>query len=244
MKQIHLLVRWLKNHYAKDIAIDLILVVAVYLLGQVTVSGVIWAGGVKTLEELYRRPALLTAAYVIGGLISLVGVVGVLRLRKTSLKDIALKKPKLTDIAYGILGFGAYFLVVRIVLILVGIAFPAFNINQEQNIGLSGLASSLMPAAFVALAVLPPFTEELLFRGFLLTRLQKHKVKLIYAALIVSAIFGAMHGQWNVSIDTFVLSCVMIYSMQQRKSLWVTITMHVLKNSIAFYALFILKIHS
>jgi membrane protease YdiL (CAAX protease family) len=183
MERIHVVARWLKNHSIKGILVDLVLVAAVYLLGQATVSAVIWSGGVTSLEELYTRPKLLITAYVIGGLVSLAGVIGVLRLRKTSLKDIALKRPKLTDIGYGVLGFGAYFLLVRIVLILVGIVFPSFNVSQEQNIGLSNLTQGLLPAAFIGLAVLPPLTEELLFRGFLLTRLQRYKVKLIYDAL-------------------------------------------------------------
>jgi membrane protease YdiL (CAAX protease family) len=244
MKYLHNLRAWLVKYHAVGIAGDLLLVALIYLLGQTVVSLVISSAGVTKVEQLYTRPSLLVSAYLIGGAVSIVGVLCVLRIRKMSFKSINFRRPRLTDLGYGLLGFGAYFLLVRIVLLLVPLIFPSINLNQAQDIGLSNITSVLLPAAYLALAVLPPLSEELLFRGFLLTRLQGHKLSLFVSALIVSIIFGAMHGQWNVSIDTFVLSLTMIYTMNYRKSLWVTITIHALKNSLAFYALFILKIHN
>lgn len=228
------------NRYVKIVA-EFLIVIGIYLVGQIVVSAIIRGVGITTLRALYARPSVLITAYITGGIATLVAILLVLRKRNIHLKDILLRRPRWTDIGYGILGFGTYFLLVRIVLVTLGALIPAFNLNQVQDIGLKDLPSSLLPVTFIALAVLPPLSEELLFRGLLLSRLRKYKLSALVSAILVSVAFGAMHGQWNVSIDTFVLSMVMIYALGVRKSLWVTITMHVLKNSLAFAALFIFK---
>ena len=227
--------------YVGSIA-DFLLVVTVYFIGQFAVVGVIRSSGITTSEQLYARPGVLTAAYICGGLVVLVSTYLVMRYRKVTFKDISLGKPKFVDVGYGLLGFGAYFILVRIVLVVVGVLVPAINLQEAQNIGLKNISSGILPIAFLALAVLPPLSEELLFRGFFLQRLLKHKIAPVFAALVVSATFGVMHGQWNVGIDTFVLSMVMIYTLNIRKSLWVTVSMHLIKNTLAFLALFVFKI--
>lgn len=223
-------------------AADFLLVVGVYLIGQSTVLTVIKSVGITSSEQLYARPGILTAGYICGGLLTIASTYAVMRFRKMSFKDVLIKKPRFSDIGYGILGFGAYFLVVRIVLVVVEALVPAIDLNQAQNIGLKNISSGMMPLVFLALVVLPPLSEELLFRGFFLGRLLKYKISAPLTALIVSITFGAMHGQWNIGIDTFVLSMVMIYTLSIRKSLWVTVTMHVIKNTLAFLALFVFKI--
>jgi len=229
------------NRFLK-IGAEFLLVLAIYLLGQIVVSAIIQGAGITTLKELYARPMVLVSAYIAGGLVVLVAIFIVLRKRNIQLKDVLLMKPRLADIGYGVLGFGVYFLVVRIVLVVVSTIVPSFNLTQAQDIGLKDLPSALLPITFIALAILPPLSEELLFRGLLLSRLRKYKVSALISALLVSTSFGAMHGQWNVAVDTFVLSMVMIYALGVRKSLWVAITMHVIKNSLAFAALFIFKL--
>ena len=228
------------NRYVKIIA-EFMFVIAIYLLGQVVVSAIIRGAGITTLRELYARPLVLITAYIAGGAVTLIAIILVLRKRKIHPRDIFLRRPRWLDIGYGVLGFGMYFLLVRVVLVALSALVPAFNLNEVQDIGLRNLPSSLLPITFIALAVFPPLTEELLFRGLLLSRLRKYRLSALVSALLVSLTFGAMHGQWNVSIDTFVLSMVMIYALGVRKSLWVTITIHILKNSLAFAALFIFK---
>lgn len=61
------------------------------------------------------------------------------------------------------------------------------------------------------------------------------------AALFTSAIFGLVHGQWNVAIDVFVLSLMLIALYEKTNNLWACVALHALKNGIAFVALFILK---
>ncbi len=63
---------------------------------------------------------------------------------------------------------------------------------------------------------------------------------ILAAAVFTSGTFGLVHGQWNVAIDTFILSMVMIALYEKTKNLWACIFLHGLKNLVAFLALFVL----
>jgi hypothetical protein len=115
---------------------------------------------------------------------------------------------------------------------------PGFNANQSQNIGYQGIAGTQLILAFVGLVVLPPLAEEMLFRGFLYRGLASRWPKVV-AALVTSGLFGLVHFQWNVSIDVFVLSLVMIALYEKTENLWVCVGLHAIKNSLAFLTLFV-----
>ena len=66
------------------------------------------------------------------------------------------------------------------------------------------------------------------------------KSVIMAAAIFTSGTFGLVHGQWNVAIDTFVLSMVMIALYEKTKNLWACVFLHGLKNFVAFLALFVL----
>jgi len=101
----------------------------------------------------------------------------------------------------------------------------------------------------VALVILAPIYEEILFRGVLFTGLRK-KLPLITTGIIVSVIFGAAHLEWGgdsplnwaAAIDTAVFSMVLVYLRETSKSLWPAIFLHGLKNAIAFTLVFVLKV--
>ena len=88
------------------------------------------------------------------------------------------------------------------------------------------------------LVIIAPVAEELLFRGYLLGKLRKH-APLWVAILVTSVIFGAIHLAWNVGIDVFALSIVLCVVRVVSGSLWPSIMLHMLKNGLAFYLLFI-----
>jgi membrane protease YdiL (CAAX protease family) len=102
---------------------------------------------------------------------------------------------------------------------------------------------------FVSLVILPPITEEILVRGFLYSSLKK-ALPLIWAALLTSAMFaiahlpegGASGPLYIAALDTFVLSLVLIYLREKTGGLWASITLHAIKNGVAFAALFILHL--
>jgi membrane protease YdiL (CAAX protease family) len=54
-----------------------------------------------------------------------------------------------------------------------------------------------------------------------------------------SVLFGLIHGQWNVGVDVFVLSMVACSLREVTGSIWAGILLHMLKNALAFYIIFV-----
>lgn len=143
------------------------------------------------------------------------------------------------DIALTVPAMVVYFIVAMVA--MWGASFlPWINLDQVQETGLTAFApSSEMVMIFLLLVVIGPFVEELIFRGYVYGKIRSTGVPFWLTALIVSAAFAAAHGQWNVAIDTFVLSMVMCVMREQTGSIWVGVLMHMIKNGIAFYFLFV-----
>ena len=158
--------------------------------------------------------------------------------------DIGLKRPYLRDIAYAVVGYGVYF-AAYIVLVIVAGHFTKLNTDQPQKIGFDSAGHSQLYLVFLSLVVLPPIAEEIMFRGFLFTSLRR-KFRFRYAVILTSILFGIAHLQfgnevpllWVAALDTFTLSCVLCGLREKTGSLWASIILHALKNSIAFIALF------
>jgi membrane protease YdiL (CAAX protease family) len=135
--------------------------------------------------------------------------------------------------------FGVYLFASTIVQSILQL-LPNYDASQNQDVGFSTVSGSSLALVFIALVVLPPLGEEVIFRGILYTGL-KSRLRKTTAALIASVLFGLAHAQWNVGADTFVLSLVAIYAYEKHKTLWLPISLHALKNFIAFLALFVFK---
>lgn len=59
------------------------------------------------------------------------------------------------------------------------------------------------------------------------------------SSLVVSMVFGILHGQWNVGVNVFALSLVMCLLREYTGSVWAGIVLHMTKNALAFYMLFV-----
>jgi membrane protease YdiL (CAAX protease family) len=173
--------------------------------------------------------------------LSSITILGVLWLylkhRKSGFKNLGFRRIKWPDFGWLSVGVVSYFVVVAVVLALAS-HIPGFNANQSQSIGYQGATGWQLTLAFIGLVVLPPLAEEMLFRGFLYRGLATRIPKII-AALITSGLFALVHFQWNVSLDVFVLSLVLIGLYEKTKNLWVCVGLHAIKNGIAFLALFV-----
>ncbi len=176
---------------------------------------------------------LLTIAFVIGGPY-------VLR-RKLTTNLSALGLDRLvswTDIALALVTFLFYTVAISLVLAGVTALIPAFPSDQTQNTGFTFGSQTDNLLAFLTLVVLAPFAEETLFRGYLYGKLKKY-VPGIVAALTTSLLFAVAHFQWNVGIDVFVLSLFLCGLRSLTGSIWAGILVHMIKNGIAYYILFI-----
>lgn len=122
---------------------------------------------------------------------------------------------------------------------------PGFNTGQVQQTGFSNIQGTAgMLLAFFTLVILAPLAEETLFRGYLLGKLREN-IPTWAAVLITSALFGIAHvafsstPDWPLLVDTFSLSLLLCTLRIVSKSLWASILLHMIKNGIAFYVLFL-----
>lgn len=142
------------------------------------------------------------------------------------------------DIGLGVAGLVPYFLLAGVFVSIVGLFMP-LDLAQKQDIGFSILSTSTeVMMAFITLVVVAPIVEELLFRGYFYGALRSF-MGVFGSSLVVSMVFGILHGQWNVGVNVFALSLVMCLLREYTGSVWAGIVLHMTKNALAFYMLFV-----
>lgn len=164
--------------------------------------------------------------------------------KRTTLQELGTTR-RLTwlDIAIAAAGFVSYWVLTIALVAAASNLLPWVDLTQSQETGIvqpqRGLELALVFALFVVVA---PIIEEVLFRGYLYGKFRAGGVPFWLAALVTSALFGAAHGQWNVAIDTFALSLVMCVAREVSGALWPSILIHMMKNGVAFYLVFVVGI--
>lgn len=189
------------------------------------------------------NPSLLqTLAAAVTYLVTLVIVIGAPRVLKRSVTaaDLGINKvPSLGDLSLAPVAFLLYLVGSSVVGYVVQQVIPGFDGAQTQDTGFTSLTeSSQYILAFITLVVMAPFAEELLFRGYLYGKL-RHYAPVWVSIVVTSILFGAVHMQWNVGIDVFVLSVALTSLRELTGSIWAGVLVHMLKNGLAFYLLFI-----
>ncbi|MGO3701623.1 MAG: lysostaphin resistance A-like protein [Candidatus Saccharimonadales bacterium] len=222
-------------------AAQLLLVAAVY--------GLTWAGiDFGLLRESVFETILSGAMYALT-LVIVVGVPLLIWRRRPSIKDMGFKDvlPLWRDVALAPPVFVGAMVSSSLALALVGQLLPGLNIETEQEVGFELVSQRYeLLLAYITLAVIGPILEEVLFRGYLHGVLRKRLSKWVTIG-ITAATFSALHlgigqladWQWNVAIDTFVLSLWLGFMRERTGTIWVPIFVHMIKNTLAFYILFV-----
>lgn len=168
---------------------------------------------------------------------------------KVGFDSIGLRRPKGSDLAYSLAAFPFYLVTLVVVAAIAKALFPELNLNQEQQLGFDGVYNGgQLILIGIALVVLAPITEEIIFRGLLYGSLKK-AMPLLYAAVFTSVLFaighlpegGAEGPLYIAAIDTFVLSMILVYLREKTGGLWASISLHSIKNAIAFTVVFVLQ---
>jgi membrane protease YdiL (CAAX protease family) len=172
-----------------------------------------------------------------------------LKRKKTSFKALGFYKFKWKRfIAYGLAGLTIYLIANIMASVVIGVIWPEV-LKQQQDIGFNRAASGLaLVPIFISLVILPPLIEETLCRGFLFGGLRKH-LHFVPAVLITSGLFALAHlpgGEnqslvWSAVADTFLLSLVLCWLRERTGSLWASMLLHGIKNSVAFATIFIFR---
>jgi membrane protease YdiL (CAAX protease family) len=155
-------------------------------------------------------------------------------------------RPKIKFLGYSALAYVVYFVTLLVTVAIITALIPAIDIDQVQQLGFDSAKGFDLVFVFLTLVVLPPIAEEILFRGFLFSRL-KTQIGIAAAAIITSTIFALAHTEflgdnplnWIAAIDTFVFSFFLIFLYVKTKSLWPSIFLHAIKNCLAFIFLFL-----
>lgn len=216
-----------------------------FLAAQLLVGGLLWLLSNSPLSPLgaINENLLTSAAAALIYLVTLGLVIGlpwIIKKRRTTLSDLGLHRlPTWMDIWTAPAGLVVYFLISTALIYLATVLLSGFDVTEVQNTGFESLSQRYEYAlAFLTLVVIAPVAEEVLFRGYLFGKLKKF-VPIWIAILVTSLLFGFIHGAWNVAIDTFALSIVLCLLRLSTGSLWAPILLHMTKNGIAFYFLFI-----
>lgn len=144
------------------------------------------------------------------------------------------------DIGLAGAAFVGFYATQIIILGLLLTFLPGLDLMQEQDIGIVAPQVGLeLLLTFGLLVIVGPIAEELIFRGYLYGKLRKIGTPFWVTTLVVSLLFGVAHLQINVGIITFVMSVFMCITRELTGSIWASILIHMFKNGIAFYFLFV-----
>ena len=235
--------RYTNNPWGRALVI-LLWVFVGYFIAQAMTVGLVWVltrFGVSFAEwGIAVISAVFSAIVYLLSLLIVVGVPWILKRRVTSRKELGLQRlPSWLDIGLAPAGFVVYLVGSVILLAVMTTLLPSIDADQVQQNGFENIGQRYeYVLAFATLVLIAPLAEEVLFRGYLYGKIRT-KVPIWVAILAVSALFAVVHGQWNVAIDVFALSIVLCILREVTGSIWSGILLHMLKNGVAFYFLFI-----
>jgi membrane protease YdiL (CAAX protease family) len=154
------------------------------------------------------------------------------------------KRPELRMVPWVLFLYGLYIVVsLALVAVVMSLNLPGVDLAQPQENGFEGVRQwHELVAAFVALVVLAPVFEEIIFRGYLFGQLRR-RAGFVVSALVTSLVFAVVHLQLNVGLDVFALSLMMCVARERFDSIYPTILMHMFKNLLAYMLLFILPLY-
>ena len=200
--------------------------------------------GLERLQEPVWTTVLNAFIYALSVAIIVFVPVKLFKRWKTSREELGLKGlPTWTDLLLAPVALVIYLVRASSLVGVIAELFPGFDLEEAQDVGYNFLNSGLdRLVAFVALVILAPVAEELMFRGWLYGKLRAKipgKASLAISVLIVSVLFGILHGQWNVGINVFVMSLALCGLREITGTIYSGIFLHMLKNCVAFMLLYV-----
>lgn len=215
--------------------------IGVQFLSALFVSHVLIKPGIVDVAYLASPTGTMiyqAVIYVLSLTIAILLPWKVLKMR-TSREELGLEGlPTWTDILLGPIGFVLSTIFAMGAVTVMEKILPSVDWEEAQNVGYDVLVSGKdYLLAFIALVVIAPICEEILFRGWLYGKL-RGRMKALPAILLTSLMFGIVHLQWNVGVTVFVMSVFMCIMRELTGAIYSGIILHMIKNGLAFYLLF------
>lgn len=229
--------------------------VAIYFVSQLAVGvllGIYYlATGTVDMQAITAHSVLGNfVAVLLFELMTVFLLVAFLQRRKATRESIGFIRPRWSDLVYSLAGYGVYFILFLMAIVIIKALLPGVDLDQPQELGFDpGTTGPALILVFMSLVILPPIVEEIVCRGFLYAGLRS-QLPLITSVLITNVVFAAAHLQagsgnpllWIAAVDTFILSTVLIYLREKTGGLAAPIGLHALKNALAFTLLFIVPL--
>lgn len=216
-----------------------------FMSAQLAIAGVVyllkWLGvSFEGMNEAVFSATLSIVIYTLTILVA-IGAPWLILKRKTDKKELGMQRwVEWKDYGWLGLGFVSYLILTMAVSFLAMMFLTFIDFDEKQVTGYEMITAPYeYYLAFIGLVVIAPVAEELLFRGYLFGKLRASGVKVWVAVVATSLLFAIVHFQGNVGVDVFALGIVLALLRVFSKSLWPSIMLHMLKNGIAYYFLFI-----
>ena len=215
-----------------DVVLYIILFIVIQMIVMYAGAG-IWAavkhvGYMATVQDMATggNAILLALTSVFSNVITLALF---LRIKWTPVtRDYLLSKPWLQLLWVALFTLGA----------IIPLTFLYEQLGIEMDDSAERLFASLMkePWGYVAVGILAPLAEEIVFRGAILrTLLDMMSKKNHWVAIIISAaIFGVVHGNMAQFVNALLMGLILGWMYYRTKSLVPGILLHWVNNTVAF----------
>jgi membrane protease YdiL (CAAX protease family) len=165
--------------------------------------------------------SILTAICIAGYLYLVI-----IRPRVFTLRQLGIRKIDREDLGKA----GVLFLFVSVLIVIVETLLERVGIPlQQYSFGTKEGAVY----AFIAVVGITPIAEELYFRGFLFKGLRLHNPSWI-AYLVSALLFAVLHPPLIVMLEVFIIGLLLAYIVQETKSIWPGVLIHMINNAIVF----------
>ena len=215
-----------------DVVLYIILFIVILMIVMYAGAG-IWAavkhvGYMATVQDMATggNAILLALTSVFSNVITLALF---LRIKWTPVtRDYLLSKPWLQLLWVALFTLGA----------IIPLTFLYEQLGIEMDDSAERLFASLMkePWGYVAVGILAPLAEEIVFRGAILrTLLDMMSKKNHWVAIMISAaIFGVVHGNMAQFVNALLMGLILGWMYYRTKSLVPGILLHWVNNTVAF----------
>jgi membrane protease YdiL (CAAX protease family) len=155
-------------------------------------------------------------------------------------RRLAVARPESMRNTVGVgVGIGVVIIIGAAIILLTGSAIDPVVQRRIEEVEEIGTAPWQLVLMVLALVVLAPLGEELLFRGLLLRGLVR-KMRFWPAAMLSSALFAAAHADayliWPRAVALIATGMVLAW-LYRKRGYWASVTAHATVNAIASIAL-------
>lgn len=182
------------------------------------VLGLAPVGAAMDSDEVRR--AVVVPVLFVSAIAAWIIIGSILRYRRQDWSSVGLTRRRIgTDAVIGLVAMAAAYLLIGAALLVMSLIVPSVMEKMNQNAtNLITVLPKLSPALLALLSLAIGYYEELVFRGFLMTRLRRCAGGWIPAVVLTTALFTSLHASVQlgpalvfISLLSLVLSVVTIW---------------------------------